>query len=114
MPRAAAEIQNGDGLAVLAGKARVITTANSVVSTAFIRGAQAALSLAQQYDIKFALLKANSPSCSNEQIYNGQFNGQLKNGLGVTAALLKQHGIRVFNETEINDLSSAITLHESS
>ena len=112
-PRAPAEIQHGDGLAVLAGKASVINTDSTDVSNAFIQGAQAALSLARQYDIKFALLKAKSPSCGNETIYNGQFNGHLKNGPGVTAALLQQHGIKVFNETEIEALSDALTLLES-
>ena len=37
-----------------------------------------------------AILKLKSPSCGIKQIYNGTFTGKLRDGLGVTAALLKK------------------------
>ncbi|MEE9447694.1 MAG: DUF523 domain-containing protein [Arenicellales bacterium] len=102
-PRAAAEIQHADH-----SQHRVITSTGEDVSIAFKRGAEQALALAQQHNIKFALLKANSPSCGNQQIYNGHFTGELIPGMGITASLLQQHGIRVFNEHQLETLALAL------
>ena len=67
----------------------------------FCRGAEEALKMAQLYDCKLAILKAKSPSCGNHQIYDGTFSGKLVDGAGGTARLLMEHGIRVINETEV-------------
>lgn len=69
------------------------------------KGAYAALRVCQRYQVKMAILKAESPSCGNQQIYDGSFTGNKKKGMGVTAALLQQHQIRVFNETELLEAS---------
>ncbi|MEQ6289535.1 DUF523 domain-containing protein [Vogesella sp. GCM10023246] len=100
-PRPAAEIHGGDGHAVLRRDATVRTGAGGDVSAEFIAGAAQALQLAQQHGCRIALLKANSPSCGNRQVYSGRFDGQLQDGQGVTAALLGAHGIRVYNETQL-------------
>ena len=97
-----------DGQGVLTGQARVQTDSGEDVSQAFIKGAQLALTLCQQHNIQFALLSARSPSCGNEKIYNGQFSGQLIDGQGVTAALLTQHGIHVFNQFQLEELEKAL------
>ena len=107
-PRLPAEIVGGDGHHVLAGNARVLTVRGDSVGPAFVRGAEAALALAQQNGIRFALLKSNSPSCGNWQIYSGEFNGRKQAGQGVTAALLAQNGVQVFNETEVLALAQAL------
>lgn len=96
------------GQGVLQGKARVQTNTGEDVSQAFISGAQLALNICQQQNIHFALLSARSPSCGNEKIYSGQFNGQLIDGQGVTAALLSQHGIQVFNQFQLPLLANAL------
>lgn len=117
VPRLPAEIQNGDGVAVLANRAQVIDSAGNDVTNAFISGAQLALQLAQAHNIKVAILKARSPSCGNEQIYDGTFSKTLLNGRGVTAALLEQHGIKVFNEAQINEAvayAASLTTNEVS
>lgn len=103
VPRLPAEIQHGDGAAVLANQAQVFNSAGEDVTTAFVSGAQQALALALEHNIKAAILKARSPSCGNEQIYDGTFSKTLLDGQGVTAALLEQHGIKVFNETQIDE-----------
>ncbi len=74
----------------------------------FIDGAVQTEFIASKYDIKIALLKANSPSCGNEMIYDGNFNGTLVEGSGVTANLLKQKGIKVFNENQLEQLYAYI------
>jgi uncharacterized protein YbbK (DUF523 family) len=103
VPRLPAEIQNADGAAVLAGQARVLDSAGSDVTQAFLDGARQALQLAQQNNVKAAILKERSPSCGSQAIYDGTFSKQPKPGRGVTAALLEQHGIKVFNEAQINE-----------
>lgn len=104
VPRPAAEICGGDGDAVWQGHARVVTASGDDVSLAFMRGAQHSLQLAQQHGCTLALLKANSPSCGNRHIYNGNFEAQLQPGSGVCSSLLTAHAIHVFNEEEIGDL----------
>lgn len=100
-PRPAAEIVGGDGHAVLRRTARVVDQHHQDFTEAFVRGAQGALRLCQQQGIKGAVLKADSPSCGSHSIYDGQFAGNKTPGVGVTTALLQQHGIRVFHEHEI-------------
>jgi uncharacterized protein YbbK (DUF523 family) len=70
----------------------------------FIDGAKQTLALAQQHNIKYALFKANSPSCGNHQIYDGTFSGKLIDQVGVTTKFLIDHNIKVFNENEITKL----------
>ncbi len=107
-PRAAAEIPGGQGVEVLDGTAAVITTDGEDVSAQFLEGARQALDLVQKHGIRVAVLKANSPSCGNLLTYDGTFSGVKVNGEGVTAALLKRHGVRVFSELELAE--AAVTL----
>ncbi len=102
-PRPPAEIQGQDGHAVLDGTAKVQTNDGRDVTPEFVSGAQAALEAARLHNVSLAVLKARSPSCGNEYIYNGQFSGIKKPGSGVTAALLERHGVKVFNEDQIQE-----------
>ncbi len=99
-PRLAAEIVGGNGEEVLCGKAKVLDSAGNDVSNAFIQGAYKALQLAQKHQITHVILKANSPSCGSELIYDGSFSGNKIQGNGVTSALLKQHGFKVITEDQ--------------
>ena len=49
-----------------------------------------------------AILKARSPSCGSKQVYDWTHSKKLVDGMGVTAQLLTQNGIKVFDETEID------------
>lgn len=89
------------GRDVLAGGARVYSKDGSDVTANFISGAEAVLKLAQQAGVKYAILKARSPSCGAGKVYNGSFDGTLINGDGVTTALLKQYGITVYTELDL-------------
>ncbi|GHF88945.1 DUF523 domain-containing protein [Thalassotalea marina] len=95
-PRPPAEIQSATG--------QVMDIEGNDVSDAFNRGAQMALSICQQHQIRYALLKESSPSCGGKFIYNGEFSGSKIPGSGITAKLLKQHGVRVYGEQDLNDL----------
>ncbi|MFK9083144.1 DUF523 domain-containing protein [Pseudomonas neuropathica] len=107
-PRAAAEIPGGQGGEVLDGQASVITTEGEDVSAQFLSGAYQALELVQRHGIRIAVLKANSPSCGNLLTYDGTFSGVKVTGEGVTAALLKRHGVRVFSELELAEAAESL------
>ncbi|KAF0867491.1 DUF523 domain-containing protein [Pseudomonas sp. LD120] len=107
-PRAAAEIPGGQGLQVLAGKARVLTTEGEDVSAQFLSGAHQALELVKEHRIRVAVLKASSPSCGNLLTYDGTFTGVKVQGAGVTAALLAQHGVQVFSELQLAEAAAAL------
>ena len=94
-PRCPSEIIGGDGANVLAGKARVMAMDGEDRTAEFLKGAQKTLTLAQKCGASKAYLKSKSPSCGCGRIYDGSFSGKLRSGDGVTAALLKNHGIEV-------------------
>ena len=62
------------------------------------------LKLAQLYGCQAAILKERSPSCGSGQVYDGTFTGTLTKGDGVCAACLKEHGIRVYGESQVGRL----------
>ena len=103
IPRPPAELQGGDGNAVLVGQAKVCDKKGKDVTPNFIRGAERALRLAKKNKVQVAILKANSPSCGNKQIYDGSFSDSKIPGQGVTAALLTQNGIKVYSEKELTE-----------
>lgn len=78
----------------------------------FSKGARRALQLAQDNNIRFAILKSKSPSCGSKLIYDGTFSRTLVPGNGVTTDLLLAHGIEVFSEDQIEDLLCKIQLSE--
>lgn len=99
-PRIPAEIVGGDGFKVIEGKAKVLTKDGRDVTEYFIRGAEEALKLAKLIKAEAAILKSRSPSCGCRFIYDGKFDGTLKKGMGVTAAYLSAHGIKVIDSDD--------------
>lgn len=93
--RRPSEITGGDGNDVLRGSAKVIAQDGSDRTQEFIEGAEKFLEAAQKCGAQRAYMKSKSPSCGCSMIYDGTFSGQLKPGMGVTVALLKQNGIEV-------------------
>lgn len=101
VPRQPAEISGGRGQDVLNGCAHVISREGQEVTEAFIAGARLIGDLVRTKRAVLAVLKDGSPSCGSNYIYDGTFSGRRISGNGVTAALLKKQGIRVFSENEI-------------
>lgn len=93
---------------MLDGQAAVITTDGENVSAQFLSGAYQALERVREHGIRIAVLKANSPSCGNLLTYDGTFSGVKVSGEGVTAALLKRHGVKVFSELELPEAAAAL------
>ena len=77
---------------------KVVSSKGRDVSAQFVKGAETALYLAKRYGCKKALLKRNSPSCGGEFIYDGSFSGRLVPGEGLTAELLRAHGLEIMGE----------------
>lgn len=78
------------------------------VTINFLLGAKKALDLCQEEGIKVALLKSKSPSCGNIQIYDGTFSETLIDSSGMTAKLLSENGITIFNENQLKELNKFI------
>ena len=102
-PRPPAEIVGGSGADVIRGTCSVCSKVGADVTTEFLRGAEKALSLAKEHRVQYAVLKESSPSCGSHTIYDGTFSGVKRAGEGVTAALLRAHGITVYSEKEITE-----------
>ena len=98
-PRPPAELQP-DG--------RVVTREGGDVTAEYRAGAEQALTLAQKHGCTCAVLKERSPSCGHGSIYDGTFARTLVPGFGVTAELLKTHGIAVYGESQISSLLQAL------
>lgn len=109
VPRPPAETVGGDGTIVLLGGAKVFEDTGADVTDLFIDGAQKALDFARKNDVMVAILTDGSPSCGSSYVYDGEFGGGTVPGKGVTAALLEQNGIQVFNEFQIEDALEFLT-----
>lgn len=81
---------------------KVINSESNDVTENYVRGAIEVLKLARLYDAKIAILKERSPSCGSGRVYDGTFSGTLTDGDGICARLLRENGITVFGESEIN------------
>ena len=92
-PRAPAELQP-DG--------RVVNADGEDVTAAYQAGAEAALRIAKQSGCTAAVLKARSPSCGCGEVYDGTFTHTLKGGWGVTARLLREAGLAVMDEENMD------------
>jgi uncharacterized protein YbbK (DUF523 family) len=102
IPRLTAEIVGGDGDDVLAGRARVVTVEGGDVTGAYVCGAERTLATAKRHTISVAILKQRSPSCGSKWICDGTHSGALRDGQGVTAALLSRQGVTVWSEDDLS------------
>lgn len=92
-PREPAEQKNG----------KAITCFGKNVTKNFQKGAKEVLKIAKMFDAKKAILKQRSPSCGNGQIYDGTFSKKVIKGDGITARLLKNNGIKVLSEEDLQN-----------
>ena len=83
---------------------RVVNKEGQDVTTQFARGAKEVARLAQVTGCTAALLKERSPSCGCGQVYDGTFTKTLVAGDGLTARALKELGLTVYGESQIEAL----------
>lgn len=99
-PRPAAEIMvNG----------RIKTAQDEGVTEAFEQGAEKTLALALKHNIKIAILTERSPSCGSSEIYDGSFSRRVIEGQGQTTTLLRDNGIFVFNQFQLQDVKNKLS-----
>ena len=82
----------------------VVSRDGADVTEAFRRGAAQAALLAERFGARHALFKARSPSCGTREIYDGSFTGAVIPGMGVTAEALGKMGVKLYDETQIEEL----------
>ena len=70
-------------------------------TAAFLSGAEQVLADCLRHGIQKAILKEKSPSCGVRFRYDGSFSGRLVSGEGLTAQLLRAHGIAVYSEEDL-------------
>ena len=97
VPRAPAEIACEDPLTIKGVDGKDYTKE-------FLKGAHAALKIAQENGCKYALLKEYSPTCGSSMIYDGNFKGGKIAGYGVAARIFKANGIEVFSDENFGAL----------
>jgi len=80
---------------------RVITESGEDVTALMEKGARETLAVAKIFDVREAILKARSPSCGKDEVYDGSFSGKIVHGDGITASMLMRNGVKVLTEEEI-------------
>lgn len=89
---------------------KVISDKGKDCTENYLLGAKKVLDICLKNDIHVAVLKERSPSCGVASVYDGSFNHQLIASSGVTTLLLKENGIKVFSEEELDDLKKYLIL----
>ncbi|WP_138160001.1 DUF523 domain-containing protein [Peptoniphilus catoniae] len=85
-------------------KDRVINKQGEDVTKYFLKGADKALIICEKNNIKKALMKEKSPSCGSSFVYDGSHSRVLIEGQGFTVRALREKGIEVYSEREIDKL----------
>lgn len=95
VPRVPCEIAVGESAV------RVSSFEGCDATDAFLAGAAKAVEQVQEAGCKLAVLKAKSPSCGNGAVYDGTFSGTLVPGYGLAARALREAGVRVVDEVQL-------------
>lgn len=87
---------------------RVINRIGVDVTVEYTAGAVAAVKLARENNVAFAIMKEQSPSCGSSRIYDGTFEGNIIPGAGVATEMLRAAGFRVFSEEELEEAENQL------
>jgi uncharacterized protein YbbK (DUF523 family) len=101
VPRPPSEIITGIDKKDKKNTRLIINSNGQDVTLFFTKGAKKSLEIVLIHDVKIAILKDGSPSCGSQYIYDGTFSGARIPGKGLTAELLENNGIKIFNENEM-------------
>jgi len=89
------------------GERRVINEDGEDYTDHFKKGAEKTLEICRITGIEKAVLKDKSPSCGSRKIYDGQFEGNIIPGRGITARLLSLEGIEIYDEFSLENITSS-------
>ena len=87
---------------------KVIARTGKDVTFEYMKGANEAVRLAKEHGVLCALMKEKSPSCGSNKIYDGTFEGNLIEGQGTAVELLREAGIKVFSEEQLDRIELLI------
>ena len=106
-PRDLPDIHGGDGFAVLAGRARVLTQKGEDCTAGMLGAAHEMLSIALKHRIDLAVLMDMSAACGSQVISDGcrlVAARKYQQGPGVAAALLMHNGFKVVSQRDFRTL----------
>ncbi len=100
-PRPPMEFRGGDAECVLKGWGKIVRVESGEdVTLKMLKGAKEALKLLEiTGGVAFAILKERSPSCGVNKVY---VDGEIVDGTGIFAYLLKKEGVKVYSEEELS------------
>lgn len=98
IPRPKSEIING----------KVKNIEKIDVTEQFLLGAKKTCEIVQKNSIKIAIMKSKSPSCGKDFVYDGNFSKTLIKGDGVSVRALKNMGVKVFSEKELEKVEKLL------
>lgn len=87
---------------------KVIARTGKDVTFEYMKGANEAVRLAKEHGVLCALMKEKSPSCGSNKIYDGTFEGNLIEGQGTAVELLREAGIKVLSEEQLDRIELLI------
>lgn len=106
-PREMCDIYGGNGLDVLEGRAKVLTTSGLDWTGEMIRASERMLEIAQKNNIELAIMMDVSAACGNHVIYDGNRYAEDKKyqiGMGVCGAQLHRAGFKIISWREYESL----------
>jgi uncharacterized protein YbbK (DUF523 family) len=106
-PREMCDIYGGNGLDVLEGRAKVITTSGIDWTEEMIRASEKMLETARKNNIELAIMMDISAACGNHVIYDGNRYAENKKyqiGMGVCGAQLHRTGFKIISWREYEAL----------
>ncbi len=98
IPRDPIEISNG----------KIVDKNGNDYSSEFVKVCDDIKKLVASENISLALLKEFSPSCGSSKIYDGSFSGKIIFGEGIITKALKETGVIVYSEKQIDELLNLI------
>ncbi len=106
-PREMCDIYGGNGLDVLEGNAKVLTTSGKDWTAGMIQASQKMLEIAETNHIELAIMMDISAACGNHVIYEGNRFAEDKKyqiGMGVCGAQLHKAGFKMISWREYESL----------
>lgn len=106
-PREMCDIYGGNGMDVLEGNAKVLTTSGIDWTEGMIRASEKMLKKAKENTIELAIMMDISAACGNHVIYDGNRNAKNKKyqiGMGVCGAQLHRAGFKIISWREYESL----------
>ncbi|MFO0739691.1 MAG: 2-thiouracil desulfurase family protein [Labilithrix sp.] len=106
-PRTMPDIHGGDGVDVIAGRARVLDQHGIDLSAKMIEGGRAMVAFALESRVELALLTDMSAACGSQVIsLGGRFDSprRFQKGVGVATALLLEAGVPVLSQRDLRSL----------